>query len=114
MVKALDSRKRRARGDAVYEDKAFAIADPLVAQGSVFFLAGRVEDFEHARLAIYYDLLSVLVFNCRVVLYMRELWLVRDIWHVRFFFLAGIGNLLRASRGEGRGERRGFRIPRRG
>jgi hypothetical protein len=66
-VEALDSSKRGARWDAVDEDEAFSIAYPLVAQGNVLLLAGCVEDFEHARLAVNLNLLAVRVFNSGIV-----------------------------------------------
>lgn len=68
VMETLDAGKRGAGRDAVDEDKALAVADPLVSQGSVFFLTGGVEHFEHARLAIDNDLLSVLVLNGGIVL----------------------------------------------
>lgn len=66
-MEALYTGKGGSRGDAVYEDKALAVAYPLVAQGNVFLLAGRVENLEHARLAIDLNLLAIRVFNGGVV-----------------------------------------------
>lgn len=68
VVEALDARKRGARGDAVDENEPLAVTDPLVAEGRVFFLTSGVEDFEHARLGVDDDLLSVLVLNCGIIL----------------------------------------------
>ena len=56
-----------AGGDAVDEDEAFSVADPLVSEGGVFFLAGGVEDFEHAGLGVDDDLFAVGVFDGGVV-----------------------------------------------
>lgn len=67
LVEALDAVEGGAGGDAVDEDEAFAVADPLVAEGGVFFLAGCVEDFEHAGLVVDDDLLAVGVFDGGVV-----------------------------------------------
>lgn len=63
-----DAGKGGARGDAVDEDKAFPIADPLVPQRRVLFLASRVEHLEHAALAIDDDLFAIRVFNRRIIL----------------------------------------------
>lgn len=63
----MNTGERGARGDRVDEDEALAVADPLVAQGGVFFLAGGVEDFEHAGLAVYDYLFAVGVFDCGIV-----------------------------------------------
>ena len=67
VVEFLDAGEGGAGGYAVDEDEAFAVSNPLVAEGGVFFLAGGVEDFEHAGLVVYDDLFSVGVFDCRVV-----------------------------------------------
>jgi len=66
-VEALDAGKGGARGDAVDEHEALAVAYPLVAQGDVLLLAGGVEDLEHARLAVDLDLLAVRVLDGGVV-----------------------------------------------
>lgn len=107
VMEAFDARKGRARGNAVYEDKALAVTDPLVAQRRVFFLAGRVEDFEHARLAVYDDLLAVLVFNCWVVLDPQAKPV--SSCPIMQVFWAGIGDFVAGVEGEERGrrERRG-------
>lgn len=67
MVEFLDSGEGGARGDAIDKNEAFAIADPLISKGSVFFLTGGIEDFKHAGLAIDDDLLSVRVFDGRII-----------------------------------------------
>ncbi len=67
VVEALDAGEAAAGGDGVDEDEAFAVADPLVAERGVFFLAGCVEDFEHAGLAVYHHLFAVGVLDCWVV-----------------------------------------------
>jgi hypothetical protein len=48
VVELFNTCKGRAGRDAVDEHEAFAVSYPLVAQCCVFFLAGGVEDFEHA------------------------------------------------------------------
>ena len=53
--------------DAVDEDKTLAVAYPLVSECDVFFLAGCIEDFEHARLAVDLHLLAVRVFDGGIV-----------------------------------------------
>jgi hypothetical protein len=45
--------------DAVDEDKPLAVAYPLVSECDIFFLAGGIEYFEHARLAVDLHLLTV-------------------------------------------------------
>lgn len=56
-----------ARRDAVDENETLAISDPLISQGSVFFLTSGIQDFQHARLGIYYDLFPVRVFDGGIV-----------------------------------------------
>lgn len=77
-MEALDAREGRARGDGIDKDEAFAIANPLVAQGGVLFLAGGVEDFEHAGLAVYDYLFAVGVFDCWIVSGRSELAVRRE------------------------------------
>ena len=67
VVEFLYPRERGAGSDAVDKNETLTVADPLVAQSGVFFLAGRIEDFQHARLLIDDDLLAVGVFNGWVV-----------------------------------------------
>ena len=67
IVELLYPRKGRPRSDAVDKDEAFAVADPLVSQCGVFLLPSGIQDFQHARLAIDHHLLSVRIFNSRVV-----------------------------------------------
>jgi hypothetical protein len=66
-VEPLDALKGRARRDAVHEHEALAVTYPLVAQGNVLLLAGRVEHLEHARLAVNLHLLAVRVLDGGVV-----------------------------------------------
>ena len=65
--KLADAIIRVSRCDTVYEYEALAISYPLISQCRIFFLAGRIKYFQHACLCIYHDLLSVGVFDCRVV-----------------------------------------------
>jgi hypothetical protein len=67
VMKSLDAGKGGARGDAVHQHKAFSITDPLVSECCVFFLPRRVQDFQHARMAVDDDLLPVRVFNGGIV-----------------------------------------------
>ena len=66
-VEALYAGEGGARGDAVDEHEALAVAYPLVPQCNVLLLAGRVEHLEHARLAVDLHLLAVRVFDGGVV-----------------------------------------------
>lgn len=47
IVEFLYPGKRGSRGDAVDEDEALTVADPLIAQGRVFFLAGGIQHLQH-------------------------------------------------------------------
>ena len=47
VVELLYPGKRGSRGDAVDEDEALTVADPLIAQGRVFFLAGGIQHLQH-------------------------------------------------------------------
>lgn len=67
-MEPLDAREGRARRDAVHEEEALAVPDPLVPERRVFFLPCRVQHLEHACLAVYHGLLPVRVLNGRVVL----------------------------------------------
>lgn len=66
-VEAFDAVEGSAGRDAIDQDEAFAVADPLVAKGCIFFLACCVENFEHAGLVVDDDLFAVGVFDGGVV-----------------------------------------------
>lgn len=67
-MKPLDAGEGGSRRDAVDQNKAFAVSNPLVPQCRVFFLAGGVEDFKHAGLAVDDNLLSVGIFDRWIIL----------------------------------------------
>lgn len=51
--------ERSARSDTVDEHEALSIPNPLVPQGSVLLLTGRVQNLEHTGLLVDDNLLSV-------------------------------------------------------
>lgn len=67
-MELLYGRKRVPRCDALDEDEAFTIADPLVTESCILLLTSGIEHFEHTGVMIYYDLLSILIFDGRIVL----------------------------------------------
>lgn len=67
VVELVNTRKRGSGRDAVDENEALSIPDPLVPQCGIFFLARGVQHFQHARLLVDHDLLPVRVFNGGIV-----------------------------------------------
>lgn len=68
MMESFDPREGRPRGDAVHQNEALAVSNPLVPQRSVLFLTGCVENFKHACLAVYDDLFAVRVLDRGIIL----------------------------------------------
>ncbi len=85
VVKSLDSREGRPGRDAVDEDEAFAVSNPLISQGGILFLAGRIQHFQHAGLIIYDNLLTVGILNRRVVLSLQVSPLIASHGHANVY-----------------------------
>jgi len=67
LSKDLDAFKRHARGDGVNEDKALSLPNPLITKGSIFLLTSGVNDFNQAHAVVYEKLLSIGIFDCRII-----------------------------------------------
>ena len=84
--KSLHSLKRSPGSNAIHQKKSLSLPDPLIPQRSVLLcvnqmrestsdcphmqsptLTGSIQHFQHARLIINHRLLSIAVFDCRIV-----------------------------------------------